>query len=206
METTNRITVNGTVIGTPDYSHSVGQERFLRGQIRVKRKSGNFDLLPFLVSERLAPDWTLGDKDEVMLIGQIRSYNIFDNKRGKAKLDVVLFVREITHKSSDETFEDDTLNMVEMDGIIARTPVYRETPFGRQICDVLLKVERAFDKEDCVPCIIWGRDAKYVAKKLKAGDTLKLKGRFQSREYCKEYSDGNFEVRTAYEVSTVELI
>lgn len=203
----NQIAVHGVIVGTPDYSHSVGQERFLRGIIRVNRTSGNSDLLPFMVSERIAPDWTLGDKDEVVLTGQIRSHKVYDSPTGKARLDIVIFVREIVRGTCiADPNEQLTMNIAEINGHICKPPVYRETPFGREICDVMVAVHRAYGKTDYIPCIVWGRNARFAGKKLNTGDSVKIKGRFQSREYTKVHADGISETRTAYEVSVFELI
>lgn len=209
----NQITVIGTVVGTPDYSHSVGTERFLKGVIKVNRLSGQADMLPFVVSERLVPNWTLRDGDEVKLNGQIRSHNVYDNPNQKGKLEVYIFVRSLMHElegiAAALVFRDEqalqTVNNVYLTGALCKPPIYRSTPFGREICDMMIAVNRAFGKSDYIPCIAWGRTAKYVSTKLKVGDSIKIKGRFQSREYSKTYSDGSNETRTAYEVSIFEL-
>lgn len=208
----NQITVQGRIIGTPDYSHSVGAERFLKGIIKVTRTSGQADMLPFIVSERLAPDWTLGDGDVVVLIGQIRSNNVFNGVNGRSRLEVFLFVREISHEAMLAFPESDTPpsstmnNNVSLSGRLCKMPTYRVTPFGREICDMMLAVNRAFGKTDYIPCIAWGRTAKYIGNNLKVGDNVKIAGRFQSRDYTKVHTDGHTEDRTTYEVSVFELI
>lgn len=209
----NEITVIGTVVGTPDYSHSVGAERFLKGVIKVGRLSGQNDMLPFVVSERLAPDWTLGDGDLVKLNGQIRSHCVYDNPNHKGKMEVYIFVRSLMHEleiAATLVYGDkqalQTVNSVYLTGALCRPPVYRVTPFGREICDMMLAVNRAFGKSDYIPCIAWGRTAKYIGNNLKAGDSVKITGRFQSRDYTKVHTDGHAEDRTTYEVSVFELI
>lgn len=204
----NMITVVGTVVGSPDYSHSTGAEKFLKGLIRVNRTSGQSDLLPFMVSERLAPDWTLGDGDVVELNGQVRSFNVFNDPNGRSRLDVYIFVREIRyeHEFSPQSEEaHPTKNIVTLSGRICKPPVYRVTPFGREICDMMLAVNRAFGKTDYIPCIAWGRTAKFAGNNLKPGDNVKIEGRFQSREYRKIKENGASETRTAYEVSAFNL-
>lgn len=205
----NQITVQGRIVGTPDYSHSVGAERFLKGIIKVTRTSGQADMLPFMVSERLAPDWTLGDGDVVVLIGQIRSNNVFNAAYGRSHLEVFLFVREISHEAVLAFPESDknpssTMNNVSLSGRLCKVPTYRVTPFGREISDMMIAVERAFGKSDYIPCIAWGRTAKY-ASSLKVGDTVKIEGRFQSRNYTKVLANGKAEERTVFEVSIFEL-
>ncbi len=208
----NQITVVGTVVGTPDYSHSVGVERFLKGVIKVNRLSGQNDMLPFVVSERLAPGWTLGDGDVVKLNGQIRSHNVYDNPNQKGKLEVYVFVRYLMHDlegiAAALVFRDEqalqTVNSVCLTGVLCKTPTYRVTPFGREISDMMIAVERAFGKSDYIPCIAWGRTAKY-ASTLKVGDTVKIEGRFQSRNYTKILDNGKAEERTVFEVSIFEL-
>lgn len=205
----NQITVQGRIIGTPDYSHSVGAERFLKGVIKVVRTSGQADMLPFMVSERLAPDWTLGDGDDVTLIGQIRSNNVFNAAHGRSHLEVLIFVREISHDAvlafpESDNAPSSTMNNVVMTGRLCKAPTYRVTPFGREISDMMIAVERAFGKSDHIPCIAWGRTAKY-ASTLKVGDTVKIEGRFQSRNYTKVLDNGKYEERTVFEVSIFEL-
>lgn len=209
----NQITVIGTVVGTPDYSHSVGAERFLKGVIKVNRLSGQNDMLPFVVSERLVPNWTLGDEDEVKLNGQIRSHNVYDNPNQKGKLEVYIFVRSLMYEleiTAPLVYGDKqslhTVNNVYLTGALCKPPIYRSTPFGREICDMMIAVNRAFGKSDYIPCIAWGRTAKYIGNNLKVGDSVKIAGRFQSRDYTKVHPDGHAEDRTAYEVSVFKLI
>lgn len=207
----NQITVVGTVVGTPDYSHSVGAERFLKGVIKVNRLSGQNDMLPFVVSERLAPAWGLGDGDTVKLNGQIRCHTVYDNPNQKGKLEVYIFVRSLMNKleiALTLVYGDEqslhTINSVNLTGVLCKTPTYRVTPFGREISDMMIAVERAFGKSDYIPCIAWGRTAKY-ASTLRAGDTVKIEGRFQSRNYTKVLDNGKAEERTVFEVSIFEL-
>ena len=201
----NQITVIGTVVGTPDYSHSMGAEKFLKGFIKVNRMSGQTDILPFMVSERLAPDWALCDGDNVELIGQVRSFNVFTDPNSKSRLEVYIFVREIRYVLVAGNEAQTTKNEASLTGRICKPPIYRVTPFGREICDMMLAVTRAFGKTDYIPCIAWGRNAKYIGNRLKVGDTVKINGRFQSRDYTKVLPGGKNETRTAYEVSVFEL-
>ena len=202
----NQVTVRGTIVGNPEYSHSVGAEKFLRGTIKVNRLSGTSDMLPFMVSERLAPDWALGDQDEVAFTGQLRSHNVYTSPDEKAKLEVVIFVREISHIAISAAAEGNhSENLAEIRGHLCKQPVYRVTPFGREICDMMIAVHRAYGKSDYIPCIAWGRTARFIASRLKVGDMVKINGRFQSRTYTKTHADGTGETRTVYEVSIFEL-
>ena len=206
MNDHNMINVFGKIVGTPDYSHSVGAERFIKGNIRVLRMSGQTDTLPFIVSERLPPSRTLEDGDTVMLTGQLRSHDAWFGPNGKSHLEIVIFVRDIIYVINPDDEIYTTKNEVMLTGRLCRPPVYRVTHFRREICDLMIAAHRAYGKTDYIPCIAWGRNARYISDQLKVGDTLRIKGRFQSRDYQKKLESGVYEGRTSYEVSIFELL
>ena len=180
--------------------HTIDGEAFLNGTIAVQRLSGTVDYLPITVPEKVLrtngmPRNLTGHT--LRMTGEIRSYNkVID---GKNKLLTPLYVRQIEYAP-----DTDDVNNVELYGAICRQPVYRKTPFGRTVCDLLLAVNRGYGKSAYIPCIAWGKSARAV-RRLRVGTKLKLIGRFQSREYVKVLEDGSAEGRTAYEVSAKEI-
>ena len=193
----NRIVAVGKFEGGLELSHEVMNEPFYTGSLLVKRRSGATDRLPVTIPGKLlTADGCITDS-LVMVQGQVRSYNkVVD---GSGRLMVTLFAQSIT-----ECTENDTLNKVSITGALCRPPVYRSTPFGREICDMMLAVSRAFGKSDYIPCIAWGRNAQY-ASRFNVGDRVKLTGRLQSREYQKLQENGEYLTRMAYEVSAFTL-
>ena len=193
----NRIVAVGKFEGGLELSHEVMNEPFYTGTLVVKRLSGAADRLPVTIPGKLLTiDGQITD-EPVMVHGQVRSYNkVVD---GSGRLMVTLFAQMITDSS-----ENDTLNKVCITGALCRPPVYRSTPFGREICDMMLAVSRAFGKSDYIPCIAWGRNAQY-ASRFNVGDKLRLTGRLQSREYQKLLDNGEYLTRMAYEVSAFTL-
>ena len=179
-------------------SHEVCKEKFYEGRIIVERLSGTEDYIPFMVSERLIDIKTLWPGDFLCVNGEIRSYNQ-QNESGNSKLLLHVFAEEI-ERPGEEKHENDCY----MEGFLCKEPIYRETPYGRQICDILVAVNRSFKKSDYIPCICWGRNARF-ASGLEVGTRLKVQGRIQSREYFKEISEGYSERRTAYEVSISQM-
>ncbi|MGI6238112.1 MAG: single-stranded DNA-binding protein [Christensenellales bacterium] len=193
----NRIVAVGRLEGALSLSHEVMNEPFFTGTLLVKRLSGTLDKLPLTIPGKLMAGTRLDDGRLMMVQGQVRSYNkVID---GAGRLMVTLFAQGI-----HETAENDTLNKVSLSGALCRPPVYRSTPFGREICDMMLAVNRAFGKSDYVPCIAWGRNAQY-ASRFRIGDKVRLTGRLQSREYQKLLENGEYMVRMAYEVSAFTL-
>ena len=193
----NRIVAAGRLEGELELSHEVMNEPFYTGILAVKRLSGAVDRLPVTIPGKLMgmlPE----DRDTLlMMTGQVRSYNkVVD---GAGRLMVTLFVQAIS-----ETRDNDTLNRVSLTGALCKPPIYRSTPFGREICDMMLAVNRAFGKSDYIPCIAWGRNAQY-ASRFGVGDRIRLTGRLQSREYQKLLDSGEYMVRSAYEVSSFTL-
>ncbi len=193
----NRIMAAGRLEGPLELSHEVMNEPFYTGTLAVKRLSGTIDRLPITIPGKLMgllPE----DREQLLLVnGQVRSYNkVID---GAGRLMVTLFAQGIA-----ETRDSDTLNRVTLTGALCKPPVYRSTPFGREICDMMLAVNRAFGKSDYIPCIAWGRNAQYAAR-FDVGERVRLTGRLQSREYQKQLENGEYMVRCAYEVSSFTL-
>lgn len=193
----NRIVAVGRFDGGLELSHEVMNEPFYTGSLVVKRLSGAADRLPVTIPGKLlTTDGVITDRP-VMVQGQVRSYNkVVD---GSGRLMVTLFAQSVAECSDNET-----LNKVAITGALCRPPVYRSTPFGREICDMMLAVNRAFGKSDYIPCIAWGRNAQY-ASRFNVGDRIKLTGRLQSREYQKLQENGEYLTRMAYEVSAFTL-
>lgn len=194
----NSITVCGRIAGSLELSHRVYGESFYSFYIENRRLSDTTDTLPVIISERLLADEDFGLGDCVMINGQIRSYN--SNDGIKTHLVLSIFVKSI-FKATDE---EDITNSVMLDGFICKAPVYRTTPFGREITDVLLAVNRAYGKSDYIPVICWGRNAKFVST-LHIGENIAVYGRMQSRNYQKRLENGESVTKTAYEVSASKL-
>ena len=159
----------------------------------VKRLSDQSDKIPITISERLIDDNMIREGSKISITGQFRSYNKLVD--GKSRLMLTVFVRDI-----EELDESKNPNSIELVGFICKEPIYRITPFKREICDILLAVNRAYNKSDYIPCIAWGRNARYV-KNLEIGDKIVLNGRIQSRTYQKLQEDGEYENKIAYEIS-----
>ena len=192
----SQVGVIGKVVSGFTFSHSVFGEGFYLAKIEVVRLSSQVDVLPLMISERLIDvscDYT---GRTVGAIGQFRSYNRRDGEKNRVELSV--FVREIYFMKE---FTDYTkTNQIFLDGYICKAPVYRETPLGREIVDLLLAVNRPYGKSDYIPCIVWGRNARF-ASGLEVGTRVRVWGRVQSREYTKKLSETECEKRVAYEVS-----
>lgn len=197
-EPTNHAQISGIVCSTPEKSHQVEGENFYEFKVDVKRLSGKSDILPVTISERTMLGLTLKEGDFVSLTGEYRSYNKLLNE--KSKLVLHFFAKEIKLCESEE--EKKYFNEVRLTGFICRTPILRTTPFSREICDVLIAVNRPnYHKSDYIPCIFWSRNANFIAKQ---GISCKVAilGRIQSREYKKEGED---DIKTAYEVSVSRI-
>lgn len=195
LENTNYAVLSGEVVGDISLSHQIEGENFLEFAVRVKRLSGSADIIPVTVSERTV----LGRKIEagkfVKVMGEYRSYNKLCSE--KSKLILHLFAKEI--EIFDEEIENE--NEVKLTGFLCKEPVYRKTPFNREICDILLAVNRTnYHKSDYIPCILWGRNARFMASQ-NVGCKIEVVGRIQSREYTKTLENGEVENKTAYEVS-----
>lgn len=196
----NQVNVAGKVVSEFRFSHEVFGERFYMIDVEVKRLSDSYDVIPLMVSERLI-DTTKDFRGQyVEASGQFRSYNKHEGEKNKLVLSV--FVREII-VNGDE-YESPKPNSIYLDGFICKPPVYRKTPLGREIADLLLAVNRPYGKSDYIPCISWGRNARY-AENFTVGGHLHIWGRIQSREYQKKISEEEIERRVAYEVSVSKL-
>ena len=189
----NKVFLSGTVESNPVFSHETFGEAFYEIVLLVPRLSNILDKVPVTVSEKLISGGKFEVGKYVCIKGQFRSYNKLEN--GKSKLMLTVFVREIC-----EFEEDMNPNIIEITGYICKEPTYRTTPFNREICDVLIAVNRAYNKSDYLPCIAWGRNAKYVSE-LAVGTKIAIVGRIQSREYQKHTEEGDTINKIAYEVS-----
>ena len=192
----NSVTLSGTVTSAPVYSHEIYGEKFYEVTLAVKRLSGMDDFLPISVSEHLLSD-SFYEGANVTVSGQFRSYNKTVGE--KSKLMLTVFVREVL--PYDETINPNTL---ELTGFICKPPIYRTTPFNREICDVLIAVNRQYNKSDYIPCIVWGRNARFAGS-LTVGEHINVVGRVQSRNYQKKLPDETVVTRTAYEVSVSKI-
>lgn len=194
-ELNNKVTIAGEVMSPYVYSHEVMGEKFYTTVIKTKRLSGTSDLIPVLISERLISPTTDDTGAFAEIGGEFRSYD--DKENGKSKLSV--FAQNISFLEDSKN-----VNEIEIVGYICKRPTYRSTPLRREITDIRLAVNRSYCKSDYIPCIVWGRNAKF-AENLSVGTKLKLHGRIQSREYYKKISDNEFETRTAFEMSVSRL-
>lgn len=194
----NRVFLSGRVAREPLYSHELFGEGFYEFYIEVKRLSGQTDVLPVTVSERIMNGVELSEGSPVALSGQFRSYNKLENEHSKLMLTV--FVRDFIPYDAEEQ----NPNVVELNGYICKPPVYRTTPFNREICDVLLAVNRGYNKSDYIPCIAWGRNARFV-RDAEVGLNVVIGGRIQSRKYNKKLDDDTIEERVAYELSVGKI-
>lgn len=193
----NRIIAVGRLEGELELSHEVMNEPFYTGTLLVKRLSGAVDRLPVTIPGKLMGLLPEAEDSQLLMTGQVRSYNkVID---GAGRLMVTLFVQSLALSP-----DNDTLNRVTLTGALCKPPIYRSTPFGREICDMMLAVNRAFGKSDYIPCIAWGRNAQY-ASRFSVGDRVRLTGRLQSREYQKLLENGEYLLRNAYEVSCFTL-
>ena len=194
----NALHLSGTVVGNPVVGHEAFGEKFYYLTLGVPRLSSAQDQLPVTLSERLLLDGTmLKDGDRLAIEGQVRSYNKIIE--GAGRLLITAFAQRIV-----EPDERENPNQIQLTGTLCKTPAYRTTPFGREIADMMLAVNRAYGKSDYIPCITWGRSARFAAK-LSVGDRITLTGRLQSRAYQKQLPDGNVVEKTAYEVSVGHL-
>ena len=194
----NKVRIVGEIVGQFEYSHEVFGENFYIGQLKIERTSGILDFIPIMVSDRMvdvSADW---NGIFVEIEGSFRSYNKKDEEKRKLLLSV--FVRDF-NQLENASYND---NDVELDGYICKEVIYRKTPLGRDVSDLLIAVNRPYGKSDYIPCIAWGRNAVYSTE-LEVGTRIKLYGRIQSREYAKRISDTETETRTAYEVSVSKL-
>lgn len=203
----NYLTLVGKVTGEKRFSHEIYGESFYVFDLSVARLSGNADIIPVTVSERLIKDEMLKEGNNLLVKGQFRSYNSYENERNRLILTV--FAKDVIEVEENEeenemAKKDMITNEVVLVGYICKKPIYRQTPFGREISDILLAVNRAYNKSDYIPCIAWGRNARFC-QDLEVGTQVKIVGRVQSRTYEKKFEDGTVEQRVAYEVSVGSL-
>ena len=196
----NQVTIMGEIVSTFTYSHEIFGEGFYMVDVKVKRLSDSFDIIPMMVSERLLDVNANYIGYNVEVNGQFRSYNRHEERKNKLILSV--FAREVSFV--DEIEESARTNQIYLDGYICKPPIYRKTPLGREIADLLLAVNRPYGKSDYIPCICWGRNARF-ASGFEVGEKCSIWGRIQSREYMKKIDDQQAEKRFAYEVSVSKL-
>ena len=203
----NYLTLVGKVTGEKRFSHEIYGERFYIFDLSIPRLSGNADIIPITVSERLITDEMLQEGKKLLVKGQFRSYNSYENE--KNRLILTVFAKDVTEgeeveEENEIAIKDVITNEVVLIGYICKKPIYRQTPFGREIADLLLAVNRAYNKSDYIPSIAWGRNARFC-QNLEVGTRVKIVGRVQSRNYDKKLEDGTVETRVAYEVSIGSL-
>ena len=202
----NHLVLVGKVTSDKRFSHEIYGEKFYIFDLEVPRLSGNADIIPITISERLLEAEGLEIDKKVIIEGQFRSYNSYQNERNKLVLTV--FAKDVKFvENQDEEIQaskDFVSNEVILNGYICKKPIYRQTPFGREIADLLLAVNRAYNKSDYIPCIAWGRNARFC-ENIEVGTEVKIVGRVQSRTYEKKYEDGTSETKVAYEVSISSL-
>lgn len=200
----NRVNIVGKVITDLEFSHEMYGEGFYNCKMEIPRLSDHVDILPVTISERLLVGMDVKIGTHLVVEGQLRSYNRYVN--GNNKLVLTVFARDIYLPQDEEELNELSKkpNEIFLDGYICKKPVYRTTPFGREITDLLVAVNRPYNKSDYIPCIAWGRNARFC-ENLRVGDHIRLWGRIQSREYQKKTEDGNVLTRVAYEVSISKL-
>lgn len=202
----NHIVLVGKVTSEKSFSHEIYGEKFYIFNLSVPRLSGNADIIPITISERLMVNGDLPVETKITVEGQFRSYNSYGE--GKNKLVLTVFAKNVTlledQENEVEARKDFISNEVTLIGYVCKKPVYRQTPFGREIADILLAVNRAYSKSDYIPCIAWGRTARFC-ESMEVGTEVKVVGRVQSRQYEKKYEDGTIENKVAYEVSVGSL-
>ena len=195
---TNVVCLRGELDSNMEFSHEIFGEKFYNAKIKIDRLSDSSDTLPLTISERLLEEIDTNRNNNVNIVGQLRSYN--KNIDSKNRLVLTIFVREI--KECQEENKDP--NSIFLDGYICKQPVYRKTPLGREITDLLVAINRPYNKSDYIPSIVWGRNAKF-SKTLKVGDRIQMWGRVQSREYEKKLENGESIKKVAYEVSISKI-
>lgn len=203
LNKSNVVEISGKIVSPIEFSHEMYGEGFYNFYLEVPRLSETVDTLPITISERLIVNLELTEGKYVKIFGQLRSYNRYIS--GSSKLILTVFARDIKLLEEEEEIKEalKSPNEIFLDGYICKPPIYRVTPFGREISDLLIAVNRAYNKSDYIPCIAWGRNARFCNNIL-VGDHLKIWGRIQSREYQKKVND-EIETKVAYEVSICKL-
>lgn len=200
----NKVTLSGEIVSNFEFSHEYYGEGFYTAMLESERTSGKKDIIPIMVSDRLVDakaDW---EGQFVRVSGQFQSYN--KHEGGRRHLELSVFVREFEEIEfeHEEPGNGHDENQISLDGYICKPPIYRKTPLGREIADILLAVNRQYGKSDYIPTVCWGRNARF-ASDLEVGTRLQIEGRIQSREYQKRISDDEIETRVAYEVSIAKM-
>ncbi|MCL2874543.1 MAG: single-stranded DNA-binding protein [Defluviitaleaceae bacterium] len=198
--TNNNAIISGKVVSSLTLSHEVYGEGFYKFYIEVERLSETADILPVIVSERLINVGDLEEGINISINGQVRSYNSFVIEDKRNRLILSIFARDISFNDIDPKYP----NEIMLNGYICKPPILRTTPFGREICDMLLAVNRSYNKSDYIPLISWGRNARFSSR-LSVGENIKIWGRMQSRNYQKRYDSGETEEKVAYEVSVSKI-
>ena len=201
MEDNNKVHLTGQIISEFTFSHEAYNEKFYRFEMSVLRLSGNTDVLQLLVSEKIVDTTKDLRGEHIEVLGQYRSYNVPVNEN-KTRLVLYVFVQELI-EHNDNLYDLDE-NNIELNGYVCKQPRYRKTPLGREITDLIIGVNRPHRQSDYIPCIAWGRNAKY-SMNFEVGQQVKISGRIQDREYQKKLSDETYETRTAYEVSITSI-
>ena len=196
----NQVIIAGEIVSGFTYSHEVYGEGFYMVEVAVNRLSNYADYIPVMVSERLIDVTENYEGQYISVVGQFRSYNRHEEKKNRLVLSV--FAREI--EFTGEPGEDVKSNQIFLDGYICKEPIYRKTPLGREIADLLIAVNRSYGKSDYIPSICWGRNARYAAG-FAVGEHVQIWGRIQSREYVKKLNEFETEKRIAYEVSVSKI-
>ncbi len=191
----NKVFIGGRVVEKPELSHEVYGEKFYRFSVKTDRLSEQEDILPVIISERVTNIEDISVGDMVQISGQFRSYNMPSETRNKLVLSI--FVKELEYTDDEKIL---SVNNAVLEGYICKNPIYRKTPLGREIADILVAVNRTYKKSDYIPCILWGRNAKYC-ENLEIGTKVSIEGRIQSRNYEKKLEDGQIQKKVAYEVS-----
>lgn len=196
----NQVTISGLISREAEFSHEVYGERFYVVEVAVNRLSGVSDFIPVMVSERMCNIMDLTVDQRISVYGQFRSFNRHED--GKNRLVLSVFARELEILDDMQAGRED--NEIILDGYICKESIYRKTPKKREIADMLIAVNRSYGKSDYIPCICWGRNARY-ASFISVGTHVRISGRIQSREYMKKISETEFDKRVAYEVSVCKI-
>ncbi len=196
--TNNKAEITGVVVSEPAFSHEIYGEKFYLFLMDIPRLSGASDQIKVMLSARLMTEGVVVQGRRITVRGQFRSYNSYDD--GSTKLVLTVFARELAEL---DEFEENP-NTIFLNGYICKEPVYRTTPFGREITDMLVAVNRTYNKSDYIPVIAWGRNARFC-KGLEIGTNVRIWGRIQSREYQKKLGEDEVVTKTAYEISVSRL-
>ena len=193
----NKMSLSGKIVSKPKYAYEIQGEGFFEFDVAVERLSGAIDVIPATISERLIISKRIDVGETIYAVGQFRSFNKIED--GKSRLKLTAFIQELLHVTDSEN-----TNSIMLNGYVCKPPTYRTTPSNREIADVMIAVNRAYNKSDYIPCVIWGRNARF-ASTLALGDMIAVSGRIQSREYQKQLSETESKTMTAYEVSVSRI-